>query len=209
MGQQTPSYHFRSTPELLRELRTLRVAVFHPRDSDGDQLIRQLLRMGCNVQAYWPPSPELPDLFEVAFLAVRPETIDADLPWTRNNSVATIIAVVNYENPTIVDAVMKLGSSAVIASPIRSSGVLSTLILARQISGQHRAMCRRIDKLEIKVASARKVSEAKAILMRTRNISEDSAYALMRDQAMAKRVGIEEIATAIVNASEILKIADR
>ena len=45
----------RATPQQLKELRTLNVAVIHPDDADGRQLTQQLQRIGCRVQAFWPP----------------------------------------------------------------------------------------------------------------------------------------------------------
>ncbi|MBM3395411.1 MAG: ANTAR domain-containing protein, partial [Betaproteobacteria bacterium] len=45
------------------------------------------------------------------------------------------------------------------------------------------------------------------ILMQTRQLSEDEAYNLMREQAMAKRVTTESIADAVIKASEILSFA--
>jgi AmiR/NasT family two-component response regulator len=194
----------RSTPELLKDLRSLRVAVFHPRDNDGEQLIRQLQRIGCQVQAFWPLTAELNEPFDVAFLAVNPETITLDLPWIKSEDAPVRVAVVNYENPTIVDGMLRLGASAVIATPIRSFGVLSTLILARQLAGDLRLQRKRVAKLESKLQSIRKITDAKGVLMSSRKISEEDAYAVIRDQAMVKRVTIEEIATAIVNANEIL-----
>lgn len=194
----------RSTPELLKDLRSLRVAVFHPRDNDGEQLIRQLQRIGCQVQAFWPLTAELNGPYDVAFLAVNPETITLDLPWIKSEDAPIRVAVVNYENPTIVDSMLRLGASAVIATPIRSFGVLSTLILARQLAGELRQQRKRVAKLESKIQSIRKISDAKGVLMSSRRISEEDAYAVIRDQAMVKRVTIEEIATAIVNANEIL-----
>jgi len=196
----------RSTPELLKDLRSLRVAVFHPRDNDGEQLIRQLQRIGCQVQAFWPPSVELNEPFDVAFLAVNPETITLDLPWIKGEDAPIRVAVVNYENPTIVDGMLRLGASAVIATPIRSFGVLSTLILARQLAGDLRLQRKRVAKLESKLQSIRKITDAKSVLMNSRKISEEDAYAVIRDQAMVKRVTVEEIATAIVNANEILSM---
>lgn len=196
----------RSTPELLKDLRSLRVAVFHPRDNDGEQLIRQLQRIGCQVQAFWPLTAELNEPFDVAFLAVNPETITLDLPWIKSDDAPIRVAVVNYENPTIVDGMLRLGASAVIATPIRSLGVLSTLILARQLAGDLRLQRKRIAKLETKLQSIRKITDAKGVLMASRKISEEDAYAVIRDQAMVKRVTIEEIATAIVNANEILSM---
>ncbi|MDP3515040.1 MAG: ANTAR domain-containing protein [Sulfuritalea sp.] len=196
----------RSTPELLKDLRSLRVAVFHPRDNDGEQLIRQLQRIGCQVQAFWPLPAELNEPFDVAFLAVNPETIVLDLPWIKSEDAPIRVAVVNYENPTIVDGMLRLGASAVIATPIRSFGVLSTLILARQLAGDLRQERKRVAKLESKLQSIRKITDAKSVLMNSRKISEEDAYAVIRDQAMVKRVTIEEIATAIVNANEILSM---
>jgi AmiR/NasT family two-component response regulator len=194
----------RSTPELLKDLRSLRVAVFHPRDNDGEQLIRQLQRIGCQVQAFWPFPTELGEPFDVAFLAVNPETIALDLPWIKGEDAPIRVTVVNYENPTIVDGMLRLGASAVIATPIRSFGVLSTLILARQLAGDLRLQRKRVAKLESKLGSIRKITDAKNVLMSSRKLSEEDAYAVIRDQAMVKRVTIEEIATAIVNANEIL-----
>ena len=51
----------REAPQILRDLRSLRVCVFHPRDQDGQDLTRQLERIGCQVQAFWPPLPTLPE----------------------------------------------------------------------------------------------------------------------------------------------------
>jgi hypothetical protein len=45
--------------------------------------------------------------------------------------------------------------------------------------------------------------------MNTRNIAEDAAYKIIRDQAMAKRVTTEEIAEAVINANEILGLDTR
>jgi AmiR/NasT family two-component response regulator len=66
----------RPTPSPLRDLRSLKVAVFHPDDADGMQLTQQLQRIGCQVQAFWPPMPVLPPGLDVVFLAVRPDSID-------------------------------------------------------------------------------------------------------------------------------------
>ena len=51
-----------------------------------------------------------------------------------------------------------------------------------------------------------RIEEAKNVLMRSRSISEAKAYDLLREQAMSKRVSIEEIAQTIVNANEILSL---
>ena len=206
MGPATRHHSGRSTPALLKDLRTLKVAVLHPDDADGRQLTQQLQRIGCQVQAFWPPPLAMPDGIDVVFLAVRPDSVDMGCELTQGEDPPTLIAIVNYENPTIVETVLHIRARAVLPSPVRSFGLLSALVVARQVTQEMRSRDRRLRKLEVKLLGARRISEAKNILMRTRQISETAAYDLIRDQAMSKRVTTEEIATAIVNANEILSL---
>lgn len=206
MENSTNRRAVRTTPPLLKDLRTLRVAVFHPDDADGRQLTQQLQRIGCQVQAFWPPLPALPEGIDVIFLAVRPESMDTEFEWLKGEDVPTVIAVVTYENPTIVETVLHIGAQAVLPSPIRSFGLLSALVVARCVHQDLKSQARRLRKLEAKVLGVRQIAEAKSILVRTRQITEDAAYDLIRDQAMTKRVTTEEIAAAIINANEILSI---
>jgi AmiR/NasT family two-component response regulator len=194
----------RETPALLKDLRTLKVVVFHPDDRDGEQLTQQLKRIGCQVQGFWPPLSDLPEGVDVVFLAVRPDDISLDFSWCRGTQWPTIIAVVTYENPTIVETVLRIGAKGILPAPVRSFGLLSTLVLARQHNEELQSHARRIKKLENKLLGQRKIVEAKSILMKTRGISENEAFNLIREQAMEKRVTNEEIAGAIVNANDIL-----
>jgi AmiR/NasT family two-component response regulator len=196
----------RATPPQLKELRTLRVAVIHPDDGDGRQLTQQLQRIGCLVQAFWPPVQALPEGVDIAFVAVRPEILELQFEWARREDAPTIIAVVTYENPTIVEAVLGIGATAVLPSPVRSFGLLSALVVARQAHKENRSLCRRLRKVEAKLLGVRHIADAKAILMKTHSLSETEAYDLIRDQAMSKRVTTEEVASAVVNASEVLSL---
>ncbi|OJU52343.1 MAG: ANTAR domain-containing protein [Mesorhizobium sp. 61-13] len=193
-----------ATPKLLRDLRTLRVAVFHPKDQDGEQLTQQLQRIGCQVQAFWPPLQEPPADTDLVFFAVRPDVVKLDFPWCRESRSPAVIAVVNYENPVIVDAILRLGVKGVIASPVRSFGVLSALVVAQYVNDELHTKDKQITRLESKLFGIRKVAEAKSILMETRGITDREAYRVIREQAMTRRVSTEEIANAIINANSIL-----
>lgn len=199
----------RATPPQLKELRSLRVAVVHPDDADGLQLTQQLRRIGCQVQAFWPPVQMLPDGIDVVVMAVRPDIINLQFEWTQEDDAPTIIAVVTYENPTIVEAVLEIGAKAVLPSPVRSFGLLSALVVAREAHKENRELVRRLRKTETKLLGVRRLTEAKAILMKMHDVTEDQAYDLIRDQAMGKRTSMEEIATSIVNASGILSMGSR
>lgn len=202
-------HRLRVTPPQLKELRALKIAVIHPDDADGMQLTQQLQRIGCQVQAFWPPVQILPADIDIAFMAVRPDIIGLRYEWIQREDAPTVIAVVTYENPTIVDAVLALGAQAVLPSPVRSFGLLTALVLARETHKENRSLTRRLRKVEAKLLGARHLADAKVILMKTHDVSETQAYDLIRDQAMSKRTTIEEVAAAIVHASEILSLGGR
>jgi AmiR/NasT family two-component response regulator len=194
------------TPRLMRELRSLRVVVFHPDDLDGQELLAQMQRIGCQVKAFWPPLNRLPEDTDLIFFAIRPEVLAMDLPWLTRDDIPPVVPVVNYENPVIIEAVLKLNAFAVIASPVKSFGLLTSIVVAVNQAEKARTRERYILRLEQRIAGMRKITKAKAILMKTRGLSEDDAYKIIRDQAMTKRVTAEEIADAVINANEILGI---
>ena len=196
----------REAPQILRDLRSLRVCVFHPRDQDGQGLTRQLERIGCQVQAFWPPLPDLPEGTDVVFLALSPDMLSADFAWCQREDTPPIIAVITYENPTLIEAVLRLGAIATVASPVRSFGLLSVLVLARDWHDTVKKQQKRITQLEAKLRGARQIAEAQEILCTKHGISKEEAYHVIREQAMQKRVTAEEIARSIINANEILSV---
>lgn len=199
----------RTTPNLLRNLRNLRVMLFHPKDADGELLAQQLQRIGCQVLTMWPPLAELPDTVDVVFCAVHPDHAASRCHWAGGEPSLPVIAIINYENPTVVDAALRIGARAVLISPVRSAGILSSLAMALHTHAELRDVRRRITRLEQKLLSANQISEAKAILVRTRNVSDDEAYRIIREQAMSKRAATEDIARAIIHADGILSFATR
>ena len=198
-----------STPDLLRNLRNTRVMVFHPKDCDGEMLAQQLQRIGCQVLTMWPPLPELPDTVDVVFCAVRPDHAAVKCVWMGGEPSIPVIAIINYENPTVVDAALRMGAQAVLVSPVRSAGILSSLAMAKHAHAELRELRRRAVRLEQKLVAANQISEAKAILVRTRKVSDSEAYRVIREQAMSKRVPTEEIARAIIHADGILSFNGR
>ncbi len=198
------------TIEIIKDLRSLRVGVIHPRDNEGEELVRHLQRIGCQVQAMWPIPKEPPTDYDIVLLAVRQDMANSrNIPWTSEDGVPGLIAIIDYENPTILQAVVALGAKSVVARPIRAFGLLTNLIVARTLVLREQKLRQRLKKLEEKVLGQRKISKAKAIIMKNNNVSEEDAYRLLREQAMAKRVSLEDLAVAIINATDVLTLAPR
>lgn len=187
----------------LRQLRSTRVCVFHPHNRDSDSLILQLQRIGCQAHCFWPPLDAPVEGTDLVFVGLYPDTLNYDYGWCNSDDAPPVVAVVNYENPTIIEAVLRIGAKAVLTAPVRSFGVLSALVLAQQVSADIKRLKKRIVRLEEKVEGVWKIAEAQEILSR-QGLSKPDAYQAIRAQAMAKRVAVEEIAAAIIAADGIL-----
>ena len=190
----------------LQDLRDLSVVVVHPPDDDGESLVDHLRRIGCRVEARWPIPVELGDNTDVLIVA-----IDRDYHAQIKALIAklgeprpAVLAVVNYENPATLQLVLETDALAVIGKPVRPFGLLTNLVVSRNILLSQRAGAERIRKLEAKLAGQKKIAKAKSILMETHALTERDAYESLRAQAMAKRISMEQIAVAIINANELL-----
>ncbi len=191
----------------LKSLKGLPVLVLHPADADGRTLIDHLRRIGCHAEAAWPIPREIPANIGVVFLSVDHEhrTEISRLAKSLDGIPPAIIAIVDYEIPSTLELLFDLGALAAMDRPIRPFGVLTNLLLARGLWQERLDQQKRIHKLERRVSSMQKIQKAKAILMSIHQISEDAAYETIRQQAMSKRVSMDDIAASIITANELLQ----
>jgi two-component system, response regulator PdtaR len=188
---------------LIEELRGARVLVIHPRDAEGEALIDQLKRIGCNVHGVWPPPAAIPPDVDTVFQFVE-SSEETVFPACSNEHSPTLVAIVDYENPTILKRLLDSNAHGVVNKPIRSFGILSSLVLARSLRGYTRRLEGKVQKLEETLKARRDVDKAVKILVGLKNVSEFEAYELIRQQATQKRLAMADIAASIINAQETL-----
>ena len=188
---------------LIEDLRGARVLVIHPRDAEGDALIDQLKRIGCNVRGVWPPPAAIPHDIDTVFQLIETSE-EMIFPEGTSDHPLTFIAIVDYENPTIVKRLLDSNAHGVVNKPIRSFGILSSLVLARSLRGYTRRLEGKVQKLEETLKARRDVDKAVKILMGLKQVGEVEAYELIRAQATQKRVAMADIAISIINAQETL-----
>jgi AmiR/NasT family two-component response regulator len=180
----------------------------HPPDAEGVSLVEHLARIGCVTNTVWPLPDELSASVDLVVLAVEH---DGREPLRRlfrlqERKPPTIVAIVGYENPSILQLVLEIGAHAVIERPVRPFGLLTQLALARSLWLQQQQTAARVQKLERKLAGIQKIQRARLILMASQGQTEEEAYQTIRRQAMSKRIGMEEMATAVINAHELLAV---
>jgi len=185
------------------DYRQLRVVVAHPRDHDGDLLLRYLQRLGCSVELFWPAPDFVERPTDIAFCLVDNQTRDLCTSLT-DTSHAAVIGIVDPANPRAMQSLAEISPQAVLTKPVDPAAILTNLVVARNNSRYQRRLQTKISKLEETLKSVRKVERAKTILMEKRHIDESEAYAYLREQAMKRRVPIGAIASVVVDSDEVL-----
>jgi AmiR/NasT family two-component response regulator len=191
-----------NAPSLLRELNGLRVLVIHPQDSEAHIVLEQLQRIGCIVEQRWPVPAQLPDAVDVVLLAVElsQRSNTQLLIEGLNEQAPPIIAVVGYENPSMLQLVLETQPAAVIERPLRPFGLLTQLLMARAAWRARIDMLAELRKLQSRQPAVAKISMAKTLLMARHRLSENDAHRRLQREAMASRTSMEAIALRIIDA---------
>jgi two-component system, response regulator PdtaR len=186
----------------IRELRGTRVLVIHPADEEIDDLMRHLRRIGCQTRLAWPLPPSLPTDVDVVFFSIWP-TGPTTVPESAAEKGPSLIAIVDFENPTALRSLLDTNAHSFISKPIRASGILSSLVMARALHGYQERLLNKVAKLEETLRSRREIERATRILMEVKGSSEDSAYQLIRQQATAQRLAMGVVARSIITAHRV------
>lgn len=179
------------------------VLALFPPEADGASLLTQLKRIGCSAEICWPHPAFIDAHIDLIFLYIPSKVEPADYGWLNENG-PPIISVANSENPTLIDEALRIGALAILVAPVKASGLLSTIITTLHQHTKNSRNLHRSSQLEKKVVGLKLVEEAKRILIERQKILEDEAYELIRSQAMAQRIPIEDIAREIIQSDKIM-----
>lgn len=195
--------------EILKDLRKLKVLVIHPNDEQGSDICQHIERIGCQVRMAWPCPKHIKSNTDVVFLQTLQDHPFTETPaWLKDERhVPTVIAIVDYENPTVLQTVYEIGAHALINTPVRPFGLLANLVIARAHWRKELVLGSRVQKLETKIRKIHSVEHAIAILERANNISREQAYEYIRSKAMERRLTTEDVAEEIVVADKTLEVS--
>ncbi|TIL66553.1 ANTAR domain-containing response regulator [Mesorhizobium sp.] len=188
---------------ILNDLRQAKILVVHPKDEDGAALVDHLRRLGCEVRAAWPPA-SIPADIDTVFVQVGEAPTDAMVSLIEGANAA-VVAIVTYESPTSIKAIIDLNAHGVITKPLRQLGVLTQFALARYRYGYEGRLANKVRKLEDTLKGRRTIEKAVKVLVEMNGVDEETAYKLIRDQATSKRVALVSVAEGILAAQEAMR----
>jgi response regulator NasT len=115
-----------------------------------------------------------------------------------------IAMFVDESDGATIEAAINAGVSAYVVDGLRKERVRAVLEIAF-------ARFRALEKLRLELEEAKNalkdrktIEKAKGILMKTRGLDEEAAYAAMRRQAMSNGSRIVDVATALISTFELL-----
>jgi AmiR/NasT family two-component response regulator len=185
----------RQSPFSVRGRRALMVI----RDERESAIVRrQLDRLGMTITHYDPADPTLPD--EPVDVII----VDADIIPIRSDVAALrkadtpIIALVGTETPSRLKWLLDLQPASFLIKPLRSAGLYTALVVAFDSAQRKHEEFARTERLQERVRCRRIVAAAVLLVMRSRDIGETDAFALIRRTAMRQRVTIEQLSADVV-----------
>jgi len=150
---------------------------------------------------------------------VNPDVIVVDLEhasrdlleayFSISRSVRRPVAMfVDKSDPGWIEAAIDAGVSSYVVDGLRQDRVKPIIDTAISRFEAFRRMERELEVTKDQLAARTQVDRAKGILMRTRNLNEDEAYALLRKTAMNQNRKIADVAESLISAADLLAPGD-
>jgi response regulator NasT len=115
-----------------------------------------------------------------------------------------VVMFVDQSDKASIEAAIDAGVSAYVVNGMRKERVKPILDMAISRFNAFHRLREELDRTKQALADRKIIDKAKGILMKSRNISEEDAYALLRKTAMNESRRMAEVARALVTAVKLL-----
>ncbi|MGE8944389.1 ANTAR domain-containing response regulator [Leptospira interrogans] len=116
-----------------------------------------------------------------------------------------IAMFVDRSDAVSIEAAVDAGVSAYVVDGLRKERVKPILEMAISRFNAFSRMARELEEARSELANRKLVDRAKGILMKSRGLSEEAAYALLRKTAMNQNRKISDIAQSLITAAGLLE----
>lgn len=119
-----------------------------------------------------------------------------------------IAMFVDRSDRASMEAAVDAGVSAYVVDGLRQERVKSILDMAISRFNAFSRMARELEEARTELENRKVIDRAKGLLMKSRGLSEEAAYALLRKTAMNQNRKISDIAQSLVTAASLLSPGD-
>jgi response regulator NasT len=135
-----------------------------------------------------PSRDVLEQMFQVSRLVARP-----------------VAMFVDHSDSAMIQAAVDAGVSAYVVDGLKKERVRSIVDMAISRFNSFSRLATELEEARNALAARKVIERAKGILMTTRGLSEDEAYAALRKTAMSESRKLVDIAQGIVTAAQLLR----
>jgi AmiR/NasT family two-component response regulator len=179
-----------------------RAVILHREDNNSERLERQFGLLGIRATRRWEPLSTWADVDLV--LVDADQGWDDLLPQGDGRSARPLVALLGSEAPGRIAWAMEKGATAIIPKPVAASAIFPALVMAVSIHQERLAIAEKLHHLEERVRMRPLVHAAVAKLRSARSLTEEQAYATLRDCAMQRRLTMEQVAAVVLGGVEPL-----
>lgn len=146
----------------------------------------------------------LPDLIIMDIKMPLLDGLNASKIIIKEEIADGVVLLSAYSDKTFVEKAKEAGVIGYLVKPLDNKSLIPTMEVCFSKSKEMKEMRKTIKSIEKKLEARKVIEKAKGILMKNEGISEQEAYASIRNLSMKKRVTMEEISQIILMSEEVI-----
>lgn len=163
--------------------------------ADGTHLVREALRAGADVVACW--APRVDDALLQAIATLQREQPTPVLVFTQDSDVERM------------ERALVAGVHAWVVQGYGAHRLRPLVAMAQARQRREQALAEQLRSLEARLEERKLMDKAKGILMRSRDLSEDEAFRLLRSASMHGNQKVGEVSRQVIDAARVAQAINR
>ncbi|MES2483022.1 MAG: type IV pili methyl-accepting chemotaxis transducer N-terminal domain-containing protein [Pseudomonadota bacterium] len=180
-------------PDLRADFTSAGFSVTGP--ADGTHLVREALRAGADVVACW--APRVDDALLQAIATLQREQPTPVLVFTQDSDV------------DCMERALAAGVQAWVVQGYGAHRLRPLVAMAQARQRRERALAEQVQALDARLEERKLMDKAKGILMRSRDLSEDEAFRLLRSASMQGNQKVGQLSRQVIDAARVAQAINR
>jgi two-component system, response regulator / RNA-binding antiterminator len=126
------------------------------------------------------------------------------LVFVSQNSPRPVVMFAQDDAPETIRAATRAGVSAYVVDGLDKNRIKSIVEAAVARFEDYQGLRTQLAEANLKLSERKVVEKAKGLLMKSRGLDEDAAYAALRKMAMDRKLKLIEVAQKVIDAADLL-----
>ena len=142
---------------------------------------------------------------DLAILDVKMPVLDGISAAEAIISIAPVLMLTAFSQKELVSRARDAGVMAYVVKPFSINELVPAMEIAMSRHAQMQSLASEVADLHERLETRKLIDRAKGILMAALNLSEPEAFSWIQKTAMDRRLGMKEVAMAVISPSAVLE----